>query len=210
MKRIQTLSALFSFPGFRAAADCRDLWRSHAECHLGSAKKLPYAPAVGTASHFYDRRCAGCGIPMRRAGVSIWRLSSGGCGARCQGVKVERLAWLAQNPRYTQRFAHQVGILCRDMSNKASLSCCTCMSITVKRPGHTIHAGVAGQDATASPRVVGVDELSIKRAIRIASWSATWSEAVRFGLGALAAPRQIWISSLWRWGRRRPPGFGWR
>ena len=25
--------------------------------------------------------------------------------ARCQGVKVERLEWLAQNPRYTQRFA---------------------------------------------------------------------------------------------------------
>ena len=27
--------------------------------------------------------------------------------------------WLAKNPRYTQRFALQVGKLCRDMPNKA-------------------------------------------------------------------------------------------
>ena len=38
---------------------------------------------------------------------------------RCRVVTVERLDWRAQNPRYTQRFAQQVGTLCRDMSNKA-------------------------------------------------------------------------------------------
>ena len=30
----------------------------------------------------------------------------------------EHLDWLAKNPRYTQRFAMQVGKLCRDMPNK--------------------------------------------------------------------------------------------
>ena len=34
-------------------------------------------------------------------------------------MKGERLAWLAQNPRYMQRVAHHVGTLCRDMANKA-------------------------------------------------------------------------------------------
>jgi hypothetical protein len=53
--------------------------------------------------------------------------------ACCQGVKVERLDWLAQNPRYTHRFAHHVGILCRDMSNKKPwLTCCTCTSTRSK------------------------------------------------------------------------------
>jgi len=39
--------------------------------------------------------------------------------SRCQGVRVEKLDWLAENPRYTQRMADQVGKLCRDMTNKA-------------------------------------------------------------------------------------------
>ncbi len=38
---------------------------------------------------------------------------------RCCGVHVEQLDWLAQNPRYPQRFAMHVGKLCRDMPNKA-------------------------------------------------------------------------------------------
>ena len=34
-------------------------------------------------------------------------------------MHVEHLDWLANNPRYTQRFAMHVGKLCRDMPNKA-------------------------------------------------------------------------------------------
>ena len=32
---------------------------------------------------------------------------------------VERLDWLATNPRFTQRFAMHVGALCREMTNTA-------------------------------------------------------------------------------------------
>ena len=32
---------------------------------------------------------------------------------------VERLDWLAKNPRFTQRFAMHVGALCREMTNTA-------------------------------------------------------------------------------------------
>jgi transposase len=38
---------------------------------------------------------------------------------RCRAVFVERLDWLAENPRYTQRFAMHIGALCREMTNKA-------------------------------------------------------------------------------------------
>ena len=44
-----------------------------------------------------------------------WRVNC----PRCGDVQVERLDWLTDNPRYTKRFALQVGNLCRDMSNKA-------------------------------------------------------------------------------------------
>ena len=38
---------------------------------------------------------------------------------RCRAVFVERLDWLAKNPRYTERFAMHVGGLCREMTNSA-------------------------------------------------------------------------------------------
>lgn len=43
-----------------------------------------------------------------------WRVSC----PRCKAVFVEKLDWLADNPRYTERFALQVGKLCRSMTNK--------------------------------------------------------------------------------------------
>ena len=38
-----------------------------------------------------------------------WRVNCPGCG----GLHVEHLDWLANNSRYTQRFATHVGKLCR-------------------------------------------------------------------------------------------------
>ncbi|MDF0676928.1 MAG: helix-turn-helix domain-containing protein [Nitrospira sp.] len=123
MKHIQTLSALFSFPGFRARSRLRGVFGD------------PHARLV-TLVRRKQRRCArvvergtGPSTTARRAGYGSpdaagWRIDVAfeqrrvAC-SRCRGVKVERLDWLAQNPRSTQRFAHQVGTLCRDMSNKA-------------------------------------------------------------------------------------------
>ncbi len=44
-----------------------------------------------------------------------WRVNCPGCG----GLHVEHLDWLANNSRYTWRFATHVGKLCRDMPDKA-------------------------------------------------------------------------------------------
>ena len=85
MKQTQTLSALFSFPGFRARSRLEGIFGDpHARLVvLVRRKKLPCVPAAGpaTAPSMIARR-AGCGIPMLRAGASIWRLSSGGWPAR--------------------------------------------------------------------------------------------------------------------------------
>jgi len=85
MKRVQTLSALFSFPGFRARSRLQGmLVDPHARLvTLLRRKKRPCARAVerGTGPSTTARH-AGCGIPMRRAGVSIWSLSNGEWPAR--------------------------------------------------------------------------------------------------------------------------------
>ena len=70
--------------------------------------------------HRYDKRTCRA-RDLRVAGWIVhveferWRVRCPGCG----GVHVERLDWLANNPRYTERFALHVGKLCRGMTNKA-------------------------------------------------------------------------------------------
>ena len=85
MKRIQTLSTLFSVPGFRARSRLQGIFGDpHARLVvLVRRKRLPCAPAVGrgTVPSTTARR-AECGIRMPRAGASIWQLSSGGWPAR--------------------------------------------------------------------------------------------------------------------------------
>lgn len=83
--------------------------------------------------------------------------------ARCQGVKVERLDWLAQNPRYTQRFAQHVGTLCRDMSNKAVAQLLHLHEHTVKDLDRRYMQAWLAKTPQPAPQVIGVDELSIKK-----------------------------------------------
>ena len=85
MKRIQTLSALFSFPGFRARSRLHGVFGDpHARLvTLVRRKKRQCARGVarGTGPSTTARR-AGYGIPMRPAGASMWPLSNGAWRAR--------------------------------------------------------------------------------------------------------------------------------
>ena len=85
MKHIQTLSALFSVPGFCARSRLHGIFGDpHARLvTLVRRKKLPCAPAVGrgTVPSTTARR-AECGIRMPRGGASTWHLSSGGWPVR--------------------------------------------------------------------------------------------------------------------------------
>ena len=80
MQHTQTLSALFSFPGFRARSRLHGIFGDpHARLvTLVRRKKPPCAPAAGPdPGRSMTVRRVGCGVPMRPAGASTWPLSNG-------------------------------------------------------------------------------------------------------------------------------------
>jgi transposase len=78
-------------------------------------------------------------------------------------VYVERLDWLAKNPRYTQRFARHVGALCREMTNTAVAELERLHDSTVKDLD-TIYMQKQVQEAgLLAPRAIGVDEIAIRK-----------------------------------------------
>ena len=79
----------------------------------------------------------------------------------CGGIKVEYLDWLAKNPRYTRRFAQQIGELCQEMSNKAVARSMHLHEDTVKDLDKLYMQELLKKYPVPTPRVIGVDELSI-------------------------------------------------
>jgi transposase len=88
-----------------------------------------------------------------------WRVYCPGCRA----VFVERLDWLAENPRYTQRFAMHVGTLCREMTNKAVAELERLHGSTVKTLDKMYMKKQVVRAGTPAPRVIGVDEIAIRK-----------------------------------------------
>jgi len=82
---------------------------------------------------------------------------------RCRAVFVERLDWLAENPRYTGRYAMHVGALCREMSNKAVAELERLHDSTVKKLDTIYMAKQVALAGTPAPRVIGVDEIAIRK-----------------------------------------------
>jgi len=78
-------------------------------------------------------------------------------------VHIEKLDWLAKNPRYTQRFAMHVGKLCRDMSNKAVAEMEHLHHSTVKDLDKLYMQKQVKQAGHPSPQVIGIDEIAIRK-----------------------------------------------
>jgi len=78
-------------------------------------------------------------------------------------VRVEKLDWLADNPRYTLRMAEQVGKLCRDMTNKAVADILHLHEHTVKELDKLYMEKWLKKISPPAPRIIGVDELSIRK-----------------------------------------------
>jgi transposase len=74
---------------------------------------------------------------------------------------VESLDWLAKNPRYTKRFAQQVGKLCQEMNNKAVADVMFLHEHTVKDLDKLYMEEMLKKYPVPTPRVMGVDEISI-------------------------------------------------
>ena len=76
---------------------------------------------------------------------------------------VEGLDWLAKNPRYTQRFAMHVGARCREMTNSAVAELERLHDSTVKDLDKVYMAKQVACAGKSAPRVIGVDEISIRK-----------------------------------------------
>lgn len=78
-------------------------------------------------------------------------------------MRVEKLDWLAKNPRYTQRMADHVGKLCREMTNKTVGDLLHLHEHTVKDLDKLYMQGLLTKTPNPAPRIIGIDELSIRK-----------------------------------------------
>ncbi len=116
-----------------------------------------------SASRYDKRLCRARDMSVAGWRLSVeferWRVDCPGCG----GVHVEKLDWLAKNPRYTERFALHVGALCRSMSNKAVAQMERLHDSTVKDLSKLYMAEQVRRAGTAAPRAIGIDEIAIHK-----------------------------------------------
>jgi transposase len=113
---------------------------------------------------WYDRkvrrvRDLSCGDTRVSLDVEVRRVACGRCGT----VKQERLEFLADNPFYTKRFAFYVGRRCRaspitDVAKELHLHWHTVKDLEKQYMREQLR-----RLGTPGPRVIGVDEVSIKK-----------------------------------------------
>ena len=82
---------------------------------------------------------------------------------RCGGVKRERLAFLADNPFYTKRFAHYVGRRCRQAPIKDIAQELHLDWDTVKTLEKQYMRAQLAKAGTPGPKAIGIDEISIRK-----------------------------------------------
>lgn len=106
---------------------------------------------------------------------------------RCKGVFVERLDWLAKNPRYTEGYAMRVGALCREMTNKAVAEIECLHDSTVKDLDMLYMQKQIKLAGTPAPAAIGIDELSIRK-----------GHDYRIVVSDLERARPIWVGGKGR------------
>ena len=140
--------------------------------------------SCGQASRgWYDRRQRqvrdlGCGGYRIVLELQTRRVDCRHCG----GVKLERLDFLADNPRYTERFAMDVGARCRhasvrDVGRELQLDWHTVKTLEKQYMRAQLAAAGAPQ-----PAVIGIDEISVRR-----------GHSYRIVVSDLIARRPIWF-----------------
>ena len=91
--------------------------------------------------------------------LEVRRVQCKSCGA----VKRERLDFLADNPFYTKRFAYYVGRRCRSSTIKDIARELKLDWDTVKSLEKQYMAAQLAKVGTPAPKVIGIDELSIRK-----------------------------------------------
>jgi transposase len=85
------------------------------------------------------------------------------CCCRCGAVKRERLDFLADNPFYTQRFAHYVGRHCRSATIKDIAEELCLDWNAVKELDKQYMRAQLKRAGTPGPKAIGIDEISIRK-----------------------------------------------
>src|SRR5713101_4984251 len=133
-----------------------------------SVRARPSWGSSGTCTRvqrgWYDRkrrrvRDLGCGDLRIYLEVEVRRVAC----RRCGQVKQERLAFLADTPLYTKRFAFYVGRRCRaspirDVAKELRLDWHTVKALEQQYMREQLRRA-----GTPGPRVIGLDEVSIKK-----------------------------------------------
>ena len=162
-----SLRALFSLPGFVAASHLVGVFGDRYARVLVLRRRKKTArcsPCSHRCRGRYDQRTCRA-RDLSAGGVRIyvqferWRIHC----PRCRRVFVERLDWLATNPRFTQRFAMHVGALCREMTNTAVAQAERLHDSTVKDLDRIYMQQQVARAGLPAPRAIGVDEIAIRK-----------------------------------------------
>ena len=113
---------------------------------------------------WYDRRTRqvrdlSCGDMRIYLEFEVRRVQCRSCGK----VKRERLAFLADNPFYTKRFAHYVGRRCRSTTIKDLAKELHLDWDTVKTLEKQYMRAQLAKAGTPGPKAIGIDEISIRK-----------------------------------------------
>jgi transposase len=149
--------------------------------------KKTVCPGCGIASRsYYDHkvrrvRDLACGPLRIYLEVEVRRVDCALCG----GVKRERLDWLAENPRYTRRFAMLVGRRCRTATIKDVARELHLDWETVKELEKEYMAEQLRRIGRPAPEVIGIDEISIRK-----------GHSYRIVVSDLIRRRPIWFGGV--------------
>ena len=166
MKLDPTIAEVSDLPPGWVASRSRRRWRLDTRARTRTRRKKQLcALTVGNgAGGAMTSKCAGSATCRWQAGGSIWNTSVGASTVLGAAVwHVEHLDWLANNSRYTQRFATHVGKLCRDMPNKAVAEMERLHHGTVKALDTLYMQEQVDRAGLPAPRAIGVDEISIRK-----------------------------------------------
>ncbi len=122
-----------------------------------------------------------CGEPRIHLELFVRRVAGRSCGK----VKRERLAWLADNPLYTKRFAWLVGRRCRAATLKDVAKDLHLDWETVKELEKQSMREQLRRVGTPGPKVIGIAELSIRK-----------GHTYRIVVSDLLRHRPIWFGGL--------------
>ncbi|MEB2309892.1 MAG: hypothetical protein OZ917_11400 [Candidatus Brocadiaceae bacterium] len=85
-------------------------------------------------------------------------------------MKREEVEWLSRNPFYTKRFAFFVGRRCRSMTIQDVAKELKLDWHTVKELDKQYMEKQLQRTGVPAPGAIGIDEISLRKAIRIGSW----------------------------------------